>query len=75
MAAVTPGVRACGRGARGSVQVRVIFRGIDGQATDASIASTDLPESVRACVIGVVRTARVPAFEQETLTVSYPFRL
>lgn len=74
MGAVNSDVRACGRGEHGSVQVRVVFRGVDGQAIEAT-ADGPVSEPVRTCVVGVARTIRVPPFERETFSISYPFRL
>lgn len=70
-----PDVARCGRREARPIRVRVTFAP-DGAVQDASIPQTiSVDDTERACVIEVVRGARVPAFEGAPLRTVFPFRL
>ncbi|MFO0607702.1 MAG: hypothetical protein U0324_31355 [Polyangiales bacterium] len=74
MQAIAPRVRACGQGRRGTVQVAVFFRRtgeVDRVSLPYGLSSTPLGD----CIEGALRQARLPPFERETFSVSYPYSL
>lgn len=68
-------VAACGNGTHGTANVRIVFSGRTGQATNATVGGGNFPPPVMSCIARAARGARVPPFQNATFSVNYPFRL
>jgi predicted Zn finger-like uncharacterized protein len=68
-------VSACGNGTHGTANVRIVFAGRTGAATNATVQGGNFPAPVMSCIARAARNARVPPFQQPTFSVNYPFRL
>jgi hypothetical protein len=68
----TPALRACG--ARGRVDVRVVFRP-DGRVQHAQVQQGSITGPTASCVARELRGLRVPAFSNPSFAVTYPYRL
>ncbi len=70
---VRPQVVRCVGTQDGTVMARVTFHGSDGRATDVSVSGVFANTMVGSCTRTAVMSASVPAFEQDSVSVNYPF--
>lgn len=73
MNAVSPAVRACGRGEHGVATTRLEIAP-SGEVTRARVTSPTPSSELRRCVEEAAAEARVPPFTAASFTVNYPFR-
>jgi hypothetical protein len=74
MTAVTPKVKACGKGDGGVAMAKITMAGATGRVTGVDVGGiTDT--DVKTCVTREVSKAKVPAFSNPTFSVTYPFKL
>lgn len=71
---VTPKVKSCGKGETGVATVSINIAGATGKVTSASVVSGPFKGKPQAgCIVGAVKKARFPKFQQKKFSVSYPF--
>jgi predicted Zn finger-like uncharacterized protein len=75
MKSVTSRVQSCGNGQSGVAMAKISVAGPTGRVTNVDVSGSFSGTPVASCVVKEVSKARFPKFQQNTFSVTYPFKI